>query len=70
MKVIRVPWIRCHADEIGTHRYEMEWRKRAFVVVAHSEREARDWWSALCESERNERLGLAGDENTDQQSLF
>jgi len=70
MKLIRVPWIRCRADEAGAQIFEMQWRKRNFKVLAHSEREARDWWSGLSDAERHPALGFDEDDRADQTSLF
>ena len=35
----------------------MEWRGRVFAVMAHSEDEARKWWSSVTEAGRRELLG-------------
>lgn len=59
MKTIRVPWIRCRADEVDAVSSELEWRGRSFVLLAYSEKEARDWWRSLSESERENALGMA-----------
>ena len=67
MKIIRVPWIRCRADEIGALNIDMQWRKQTFSVLAYSEKEGREWWDGLSEAERNEVLGL---EDVEQTSLF
>jgi len=32
--VIRVPWIRCRADEAGAQLSEMEWQQQIFSVLA------------------------------------
>ena len=58
MKVIRVPWIRCRADEVGTCSIDVQWRKQSFRLVAYSEREAQVWWGGLRDEERNEVLGV------------
>ena len=57
MKIIRVPWIRCRADEVDASPFEMEWRGHAFSVLAYSESEARDWWRSLPERDREAALG-------------
>ncbi len=57
MKRIRVPWIRCRADELGSLPCELEWRGTYFEVLAYSEAEARAWWRSLSESERGEQVG-------------
>lgn len=57
MKIIRVPWIRCRADEVDAMAFEMEWRGRFFSVLAYHESEARDWWRGLTEREREIYLG-------------
>ena len=41
MKVIRVPWIQCRADEAGAECFPMEWRGKDFEIMAYNEREAR-----------------------------
>ena len=58
MKLIRVPWIRCRADEYGAAPFPLEWRGRNFEVLAYSEAEARDWWKSLADGERESALGL------------
>ena len=69
LKIIRVPWIRCRADEVDALLFEMEWRKREFSVLAYSEEEAREWWSSLAEAERESQLGEEA--RTDEEmSLF
>jgi len=56
--MIRVPWIRCRADEAGAQLFEMEWRRQIFSVLAHSESETREWWGGLSDAERNPVIGL------------
>jgi hypothetical protein len=58
MKIVRVPWIRCRADEVGTCSVDLEWRKQFFKVIAYSEREAQEWWGGLRDAERSEVLGI------------
>jgi len=70
MKLIRVPWIRCRADEVGGYYCEMEWRKHSFIVLAYTPQEARDWWGGLSDAERNEVLGLEERSEADQSTLF
>ncbi len=70
MKVIRVPWIRCRADELDAHPHELEWRRQTFSVLAYSEREARDWWEALDDTEREQLLGMVAVDSSDQAALF
>jgi hypothetical protein len=70
MKVIRVPWIRCRADEAGAQNFEMQWRRQNFKVLAHSENEARDWWNGLNEAERRLVVGLDGDDQAEPAGLF
>jgi hypothetical protein len=62
MKLLRVPWIRCRADEYGAAPVPLEWRGREFAVLAYSEAEAHDWWKSLDEAEREEALGLGARE--------
>ena len=58
MKVVRVPWIRCRADEVDAVSAPLEWRGRHFKVLAYSEKEAVEWWRGLAERERTELLGM------------
>ena len=69
MKVIRVPWIRCRADEVGAENCTLDWRGKSFTVLAYSEREAREWWKGLADGERDELLGF-DPEGSEQSSLF
>ena len=57
MKVIRVPWIRCRADEVGSCSIEVQWRKQMFRIIAYSEREAQEWWGSLRSEERDAAAG-------------
>ena len=63
MKTIRVPWIICRADEFGADNVPMNWRGEDFAILAYSEKEARDWWDELSESERGRQMhgGSGGD---------
>ena len=70
MKVIRVPWIRCRADEMGAIECELEWRGRVFAVLAYSENEAKSWWSDLPAHEREQHLGMGSAESSDEPGLF
>jgi hypothetical protein len=70
MKLIRAPWIRCRADEVGGFYFEMRWRKQSFIVVAYTEDEARNWWDGLSDAERSEVLGLEDRSSSDQATLF
>jgi hypothetical protein len=70
MKVIRVPWIRCRADEIDARPHEMEWRRQSFSVLAYTEHEAREWWEGLEDAERGQLLGMVAVDSTDQGALF
>jgi len=70
MKVIRVPWIRCRADEVGAADQEMHWRKCSFAILAYSEREAHEWWNGLDETERDALLGIDGGAGAEKASLF
>ena len=63
MKVLRVPGIRCRADEVDAIPTRLEWRGRSFTALAYSEKEALEWWRGLSEPEREELLGLG--EKTD-----
>lgn len=57
MKIIRVPWIRCRADEVDAVPFEMEWEGRCFSVLAYTEAEAREWWQSLPLAEKREHVG-------------
>jgi len=58
MKLIRVPWIRCRADEADAQLFQIQWRQKVFSVLAYSESEAREWWSGLSDAERDPAPGL------------
>lgn len=60
MKVIRVPWIQCRADEVTAKCFPVTWNGRDFEIMAYSESEADGWWAELSEGERRERLGMDG----------
>ena len=70
MKIVRVPWIQCRADEVDTIECEMEWRGRVFAVMAHSEDEARKWWSSVTEAGRRELLGGGEVAREEEPGLF
>ena len=70
MKLVRVPWIRCRADEIEALQVEMEWRGQPIAVLAYSEKEAREWWRDLAEHERDAALGLTDDSQDEGPGLF
>ena len=70
MKTVRVPWIRCRADEVDAIPCEMEWRGQHFAVLAYSEKEARDWWRTLSDSERENSLGMTAAASDDSPGLF
>ena len=70
MKIVRVPWIQCRADEVDTIECEMEWRGRVFAVMAYSEIEARKWWSGVTEARRRELLGGDMAECEEEPGLF
>ena len=70
MKIIRVPWIRCRADETGAIECEMCWRSRDFIILAYTENEAKSWWSELSESEREQQLGMDSAGSGDEPGLF
>jgi hypothetical protein len=60
MKVIRVPWIVCRADEFGASNHVVMWRGQELEIMAYSEKEARDWWDELSDSERSTALNGGG----------
>ena len=71
MKIIRVPWIRCRADEVGTCSIDVQWRKQSFKILAYSEREAQEWWGGLRDEERDEVIGAEDvPETVEQTSLW
>jgi hypothetical protein len=70
MKTIRVPWIRCRADEAGALPCKIQWRDLHFVVLAYSEKEAIEWWSGLSDFERAQALGLGDDPAGDSPGLL
>ncbi len=70
MKTVRVPWIRCRADEVDAVPTEMEWRGRSFVLLAYSEKEASDWWRGLSDRDRESALGMASEAVDDGLGLF
>ncbi len=70
MKTVRVPWIRCRADEVEAHSIQMEWRGTPFTLLAYSEKEAHDWWRSLADREREGQLGLASSSADDGPGLF
>ena len=70
MKVVRVPWIRCRADEVDAISSEVVWRDRTFAVLAYSQKEALEWWRGLSDREREELLGMDGAAPDDGPGLF
>lgn len=70
MKLVRVPWIRCRADEVDAVQVGLEWRGHAIAVLAYSEKEAREWWRELPERERDAALGIGEEAAEDSPSLF
>jgi hypothetical protein len=70
MKVIRVPWIRCRADEVDALPSQMAWRGRSFAVLAYSEKEAREWWNSLPDRERETMLGMGDEIAEESPGLF
>lgn len=70
MKVVRVPWIQCRADEVEAVRSTLDWRGRTFQLLAYSEKEASEWWRGLSDREREELLGMSLENADDGPSLF
>ena len=70
MKIIRVPWIHCRADEMDAVPSEMEWRGHHFTLLAYSEKEAQEWWRDLSDREREALLGMAAEPADDDPKLF
>lgn len=60
MRIIRVSWIQCRADEVTAGVFPHSWRGQDFEIMAYSESEARKWWAELSEREKCERLGMGG----------
>lgn len=69
MKIIRVPWIQCLADEFGSMNVPIRWRGKDFEIVAYSEKEANDWWNELSDRERSRQMG-DNDDSGDGPSFF
>jgi hypothetical protein len=70
MKCLRVPWIRCRADEVDTETFELEWRNRPVPIMAHSEGDAKAWWRSLTGEQKDELLGLESAPAGDEMTLF
>ena len=70
MKVIRVPWIQCRADEAGAECFSWEWKGKDFEIMAFSEKEAREWWGSLSDAYRGELLGMRGRAESSDDSLM
>jgi hypothetical protein len=70
MKLVRVPWIQCRADEVDATQVELQWRGRTIAVMAYSEKEARDWWLELPDGDRDAALGIGDEAAEDSPSLF
>lgn len=71
MKVIRVPWIQCRADEIGAETFSCHWRGRDFEIMAFSATEAREWWDSLSDAVKGDFLGMrTGNESDGVLMLF
>jgi hypothetical protein len=70
MKIIRVPWIRCRADESDAVPSELEWRGRSFTLLAYSEKEALEWWRTLSDREREDLLGMAAEPADESPGMF
>lgn len=70
MRVVRVPCIRCRADEVAAIPTEMEWRDRRFTLLAYSEKEASEWWRSLSDQEREDALGMSARPTEDSPCLF
>jgi hypothetical protein len=70
MKIVRVPWIRCRADELDAVPSEMEWRGRSFMLLAGSEKEGLEWWRSLSDREREDLLGMVAESTDDSPGLF
>jgi hypothetical protein len=71
MKVIRVPWIQCRADEAGAECFAWEWKGKDFEIMAFTRKEAEEWWGSLGENYKGELLGIRGrSESDDALMLF
>jgi hypothetical protein len=70
VKIIRVPWIQCRADEVDAERYDFFWRGRDFEIMAYSEGEARKWWGELSDSERGAQLGMGAAASGDEELML
>ena len=65
MRVIRVPWIQCRADESGAERFAWEWKGKDFEIMAFSQSEAKEWWDSLGDGTRKELLGMRAPDDSD-----
>jgi len=70
MKVLRAPWIRCRADEVGACEIQVNWRKQTLLLLAHSEREAQEWWGGLRDEERDAAVGVEKTVEPEQTSFW
>jgi hypothetical protein len=70
MKLIRVPWIQCRADEVDAVQVDLEWRGRPITVLAYSQKEGREWWHELSEHARDAALGIGDDAAEESPGLF
>ena len=68
MKVIRVPWIVCRADEFGPVQVPVSWHGYDLEIMAYSEKEALDWWGDLSDGER--KRFASGSGAGEQESLL
>jgi hypothetical protein len=68
MKIVRVPWIRCRADEVDSCVIQVQWRKQEFLIMAQTPREAEGWWDGLPDAERDQVTGIESSEM--EQSSF
>ena len=70
MKVIRVPWIQCRADEVGAESFPWAWRGKDFEIMAFNRREADEWWGSLSETSKSDLLGMRDRGGSDDLMLF
>ena len=70
MKLVRVPWIQCRADELGAECFPWTWRGKDFEIMAFTRKEADEWWSSLSETSKGDLLGHGGKDESGSASML